>query len=277
MKYLNTTNHQLTNLSAPIVIFSLFVLGSMLPLVAWSHCDGKHSGSHPHCDGDSGTGSTLEAEFCLNMTVEIPGLASDGQLAPNEIDDYCHDRKERVMAFTGSGTGFRFDSNTKSRPPLRWVEINFPGGTVTALDDDRDPLTTFDSGDYQIDFRFNRGNGGLDLGGMLIDGETGTPEYFVPLNVWFDSLNGIDRFALAYSEDTDPLNSSDLKGNICVRENTLNAQVKRLGPGWWSIESHPDEDRACLWDWNFDPGAYLENQSMGTPVDMPFYFEIEIK
>jgi hypothetical protein len=230
--------------------------------------------------GGGATESTLTANFCLIMTAENPGLASDGQLASNPIHDYCDDRKERVQIGTGSFPGFRFDSNTKSRPPLRWVEVNFPSGLATALDDDGASLTTFYSDDYQLDLRFNKNNGGLDLGSMLFDGDPGAPlggYYFVPVNLHFHSLDGMSHFKLAFSEDTDPLSSSGLIGNTCVRDNTLDARVKRLAAGRWSIESNPLNDTACLWDMNFDSNVGFENQLTGTPVDLPFYFEIEIK
>ena len=89
MKNLNRTNHPYAQLSTPIILFSLFVLGMMVPLVAQSHCDGNHSGNHPHCNGvgGEGNGRKLTTRLCLNMTMENPGLAPDGQMAPNGIDD----------------------------------------------------------------------------------------------------------------------------------------------------------------------------------------------
>ena len=275
---MNRSKYSNAQLSAPIVFFSLFVLGMMVPVVAQSHCDGKHSGNHPHCNGGGvggGTGSTLTADFCLIMTDENPGLAPDGELASNGIDDYCHDRKERVMIFTGSGPGFRFDSNTKNQPPKRSVVLIFPGGQVSVEDDDGNFLNTFISGIYQIDLRFNRKNGGLDLGSMLLDSDPGAPDYFVPVNIWVlavpNQTTEFALFSLAYSENTDPLNAMELIGNSCVTDFTLDAQVKRLAENRWSIESNPVNQTACLWDW----GSGYENQA-GTPVVMPFYFEITI-
>lgn len=226
-------------------------------------------------DNGGGTGSTLTATFCLNMTTESPGLSSDGNMFPNTIYDYCHNRKERVQVETGSHPGFRFDSNTKSRPPLRWVYVDVPGDTVDVTDDYDVILSTFDTGDYQIDLRFNKGNGGLDLGGMELHSDEGGPEYFVPVNVWLDSLDGNNNsFGLAYSENTDPLNDGRLADNTCIDGiNTLDAQVKRLSPGRWSIESNPANATTCLWDLNED----LYTQATGTLVEMPFYIEIEIK
>ena len=181
------------------------------------------------------------------------------------------------MILTGSQAGFRFDSNTKNRPPSRWVYVNVLGGPVEILGDN---TMSFDSGDYQIDLRFNKGNGGLDLGGMLLDSDPGAPDYFVPVNIWLDSLDDShspdgNRFGLAYSSSSDllPLNDGRLTGNGCIGgSTTLDAQVKQLTDVSWSIESNPANATACLWDLNAD----LENQS-GTPVQMPFYFEIEIE
>ena len=227
-------------------------------------------------NGGGGTGSTLTAVFCLDMDVVDlnPGLARDRPLEEGQLHDYCDDRKERVMIGTGSHPGFRFDSNTKNRPPLRLVQVNVLGGEVDVTDDSGMFLSTFTEGKYQIDLRFNKGNGGLDLGGMDLHSEGG-PEYFVPVNVYLDSLDGLDnRFGLAYSKNTDPLSDGRLAGNACIDGfNTLDAQVKRLGPGTWSIESNPVNATACLWDLNED----LYTQATGTLVQMPFYIEIEIK
>jgi hypothetical protein len=231
-------------------------------------------------DNGGGSGSTLSAEFCLIMIMwaENLGLASDGQEALNGSGfDYCHDRRERVAVGTGSLPGFRFDSNTKSRPPLRWGYIDFQDGQATALDDDGLDLTTFYSGDYQIEMRFNNNSGGLDLGSMLLDSDPAAPDYSVPVNFHFHELDGIVHFKVAFSEDTDPLSSAALIGNTCVRDNTLDAQVKRIDAGRWSIESNPLNSTGCMWDLNFDPNAWFENQLTGTPIEMPFYFEIEIQ
>ena len=119
---------------------------------------------------------------------------------------------------------------------------------------------------------FNKGNGGLDLGGMKLVTDNNVPDYFVPVNIWLDSMNGVEYFGLAYSEDTDPFNDGRLAGNTCVRTYTSDAQVKRLTEGSWSIESNPENNTACLWDLNAD----LVNQP-GTPIHMPFYIEITIK
>ena len=221
-------------------------------------------------DNGGGTGSTLTATFCLNMIDENPGLASDGLLARDKTNDYCHDRKERVQVETGSHPGFRFDSNTKSRPPLRTVYITV-AEPVRISDDDGKFLSTFESGEYNIDLRFNKadatgGNGGgLDLGEML------SPS-FVPVNLWLESLDGKNNwFGLAYSENTPPLNDGRLEGNTCASDNTLDVQVKRLSAGSWSIESSGDST-ACLWDLNADP-----SEQAGELVQIPFYFIITLK
>jgi hypothetical protein len=260
-----------------LLIITVILTSAMASVaVARPKCD------NPPCQNDGGTGSTLSATFCLNMPGGNLGLESDNKLALNGIDDYCLDRKQSVQVETGSHPGFRFDSNTKSsRPPLRWVKVKFQDGGVTALDDDDNELTTFADGPYQIDLRFNRGSGGLDLGSMLYEGDEGAPlggYYFVPVNIHFDLKDGTDRFAVAYSDDTDPLGTGALAGNACVRAHTDDARVKRLAPDplnggdRWSIESSSGNPTACLWDMN----ASFDNQLYGTLVNMPFYFEITI-
>jgi hypothetical protein len=227
-----------------------------------------------HAKGGGGTGSTLSARFCLNMTDESPGLAPDGQPATNSDYDYCDGGKEQnVVVGTGVKPNFSFITNIKNRPPIRWMKMNFPGGEVTLEDDYGNFLNTFLSGDYQIDLRFNMGNGGLDLGSMQLESDDDAPDYFVPLNIWAQPLVGTGGLSLAYSRDTDPLNHNDLVGNTCIRDFTWDVQVKRLDEDIWSIESQEGNHVACLW---FRVRGEYDNQT-GTPVVMPFYFLIQIK
>jgi len=233
--------------------------------------------------GGGGTGSTLTANFCLNIFGDNPGLASDGKVASNGSgNDYCNDRKEGVHIGTGSSPGFGFNTNTISHSrnidDRRRVQVNFPDGSVTALADDGTEFGTFGNGEYHFRLWFNMGNGGLDLGSMLLDSE-GAPDYFIPLNIFVKSPDENDFFALAYSTNTDPLDRNALIGAACVAAHGLDAQVKRLAEDEWSIESNPADHGACLWDMNAANEARTDfgNQMDGTQVDdLRFYFQISI-
>ena len=210
----------------------------------------------------SGANDNLVAEFCLNMDNLTPGFGSDG-------NDYCHSKKEHVIVRTGSGPGFRFDSNSTKKAPKRTVSVNFPGtlGEVRVYDDTGNFLNTFLSMGYEIDLRFNQKNGGLDLG-SLSPGDEG----FVPIDVNLESADGMDSIGISYSVDTVPFSHGYLTEQTCTGNNTLEARVKRDSDTVWVIESNPLNSNACLWDMNSD----LLLQQQGTVVNMPFKFTITI-
>jgi len=208
----------------------------------------------------SGGHSNLSAEFCVTMTDLSPGLGQDGE------GNYCHSKKDRILAFTGNGPGFRFDTNNSKQAPKRTIGVEFPDGTVTVLDDFDEWLTDLPSMDYEIDLRFNKTYDGLDLGELSPNGGVG----YVPIDIWFLSPEGTHSFAMAYGENIDPLaDHGYLKGNLCVQNYTMDAKVTRNSDIQWTIESNPDDANACLWDRDFD----LRIQE-GTVVNMPFRFII---
>ena len=209
----------------------------------------------------SGGHSTLSAKFCVTMTDLSPGLGQDGK------GNYCDSKKNRILAFTGNGPGFRFDTNNSKQAPRRTVSVLFPGdGTVTVSDDFGGYLTTLPSMDYEIDLRFNKTYDGLDLGELSKNDGVG----YVPIDVWFLSPEGTHSFAMSYGEDIDPLNDHGyLKGNLCVHNNTMDAKVTRNSDVQWTIESNPGDASACLWDMDSD----LRVQE-GKVVNMPFRFII---
>jgi hypothetical protein len=210
----------------------------------------------------SGGNDNLVAEFCLDMNNLTPGFGSDG-------NEYCHSKKEHVIVRTGSGPGFRFDSNSTNKAPKRVVNVNFPGTSeeVKVYDDENNFLKTFFSTTYEIDLRFNQKNGGLDLG-SLNPGEEG----FVPIDINLKSVDGMDRIGISYSVNTVPFSHGYLTGQTCTSTNTLEARVYRESDIKWLIESNPENSNACLWDMNSD----LLKQQKGTVVKLPFRFTITI-
>jgi len=212
---------------------------------------------------NTGSGnSSLSAEFCLYLTNLVPGLA------PDDTDVYCDNKRQKVKVATGSGPGFRFDTNTSKNSPKRTVTLNVSGGGVDIYDNANNYLNTLFTGDYDIGLRFNKTNGGLDLGAMNIN-EVG----YVPVDIQVTSPDGSNSYGLAFGENSKPFSHGDLTDNPCVRNNTLDARVERMSASMWSIESNRNNDKACLWN---NPTAGLADQE-GTVVKMPFHFVIEIK
>ncbi len=218
--------------------------------------------------GSPGSGnSELMAKFCLHLTELDPGLASDGDTV------YCDSKKTKVMVATGSGPGFRFATNASGNTPRRLVRINVPGGSVEIKDNDGTLLTVLSSGYYDTDLRFNKTDqdGGLDLGAML-PGETD----YVPIDLSFESPDGVHRYGLAWGENSAPFSHGYLFENPCIANNGLDAQVTRDpdDSGKWRIRSNPANSEACLWLIN---DASLDGNQDGTVVSMPFDFTIYIK
>lgn len=209
----------------------------------------------------SGGNDNLVAQFCLNMDELVPGFGSDG-------NEYCDSKREKVMVATGSGPGFRFDSNSTNKAPNRTVNVNFPGGAVVVRDDSNNYLSTMFSTNYEINLRFNQKNGGLDLGALANPGGVG----YVPIDLNLNSVDGIDHIGMSYSVDTVPFSHGYLTGQTCTSNNTALARVERISATAWTIESDRDNSNACLWDMNSD----LLLQQGGTVVSMPFKFTITI-
>jgi len=207
--------------------------------------------------------STLSAEFCLTMNDMDPGLGSDGK------GEYCHSKKDRIIAGTGAGAGFRFDTNISRQPPRRTVSVKFPPTPDKLYDDSGNFLTDLLSTGYEIDLRFNKTHGGLDLGTLNENNSVG----YVPIDVWLVSSDGFDSLAMAYGgENINPLaDHGYLKGNLCVHNYTEDAKVTWISDEVWTVETNPTDADACLWDKNSD----LRIQE-GTVVNMPFKFTITI-
>ena len=169
------------------------------------------SGCHDHWEGkqecggssdDSSPSENLSATFFLTIDESLVPLyiQPDGRSQPpTGPDEYCHDKKKKVAAFTGSGDGFRWDTNMQNTNKLpqwmrwRWVHLNIDelGGSPFPSNDDHEHGENGENGDpaaviFEIDFRFNQ-TVGLDLGSLKEVGDTGyvaaTIRYFAGMPV----------------------------------------------------------------------------------------------
>jgi len=123
--------------------------------------------SHPSCkpSDDSSPSENLSASFCLTIdaTTSSPYIVSDGKSQPpGDPFEYCDDSKEKVAVFTGSGTGFRFDTNLQNGAR----QAKFMMWRLVFMD------ISVPSTSFEIDFRFNLPTGGLDLGSLVAQDDT---------------------------------------------------------------------------------------------------------
>ena len=133
--------------------------------------------------------------------------------------------------------------------------------------DDADGVShTYNSGFYEIDFRFDVDSAGLPLEDLDENGGIG----YVPSGIWIQTLDGTELGTLGYG-DAPSLFSDPSLNTTCMLNGTLNAVVTRIAADAWTIESDPANSNACLWVGlsNFDGQA-------GTVVEMPFDFLIVI-
>ena len=173
-----------------LTVVSLSFATLMPGATTWAGPPDDASGCHDHqnkegCGGsgdDSSPSENLSAAFCLTIDGSDNYILSDGgSQPPLGPDEYCHDKKKKVAAFTGSGDGFRWDTNmqnTNKQPQWmrwRWVHLNIvedPGSLPHDEGFDKQGNPIHPSDIFEIDFRFNQTNG-LDLGSLVSDGAPG--------------------------------------------------------------------------------------------------------
>ncbi len=214
----------------------------------------------PSCDGEGDSDTNLRAKFDLFIGTTVP------QYILSDTGSYPNSSKKHVQVGTGSGPGFRFDTNTQNVSNLsRWMSARFVYMTVI---DDTPPTLP-----YEIDFRFNQ-RIGLDLGSLDV-GESETVaaslQYFGGNQVvGFDALNnGILGFgalnAATPPEAEDCLSDS---GPITVTRNT---------PTQWTLESRPNGTKACRFAIDANGDIECSHLPCGNPPTIiPFKFEFTI-
>ncbi len=175
--------------------------------------DGDHCVDHGG-DGGGDDDKTLRAKFDLFIGTTGP------QYILSDNGSYPNSNKDHVQVGTGSGPGFRFDTNTQNVSNLsRWMSARFVFMTVAV-----DTPTTLTL-PYEIDFRFNQ-RIGLDLGSLDV-GASGTVaaslQYFGGNQVvGFDALNnGILGFGALNANTIDEASTClAAAGMIKVTRNT---------------------------------------------------------
>ncbi|MCH7895238.1 MAG: hypothetical protein IH907_12105 [Proteobacteria bacterium] len=223
-----------------------------------SDCKGKKADRPSACDDDSESGN-LQAKF--DLTIALSPNISGGP--------YQDSKREHVSIFTGSGDGFRFDTNTQNVNKLsRWmsaevVSMSVDGGTLR---------------DYEIDFRFNQTTG-LDLGSLEAGGDdSGTVaaafKYFGGGPV--DGFDVLNHGVLGFEE----LTTSPPRTDTCL-EDTDPIEVKRNNNGTWTLKSTGDH-LACAFaiDANGDiectHSTPCSSNGGAGPIAFPFKFEFTL-
>ena len=130
------------------------------------------------------------------------------------------DGLEKVMAFTGSGPGFRLDTNGSARLEgaggVRTLLIDFNG--VTSI-----PPAPFSSANKGVDLRFYLNDGALDLCSLSV-GSSGT----VGLTVAFEVIGMMgDQMTLTYGVPQDQNNLGNIIG--------ARVNVTRTGTSTWTV------------------------------------------
>ena len=241
------------------------ISGSVSPaMAAPPDCTTEISKRCKNTDGGGGNTGSFSAKFCLTIHDETPGIAGDG--SPSNGGDYCERTKiDKILVFTGNGPGFRFDTNKGKSTAVRYVQFNFSGGSITV--DDADGFAhTFNSGLYEIDFRFDVDSGGLPLEDLDENGGTGV----VPIGIRIQTLDGTELGLLGYG-DAPFLFSDPSFDTTCMLNNTSGALVTRVAADEWIIETDPLNLSACLW-----VGHSNFAGQVGTVVEMPYAFTIVV-
>jgi len=243
----------------------IFLSGIFNPaMAAPPNCDdGEVSKRCKNTGGEDSSGN-LVAKFCLHIANPSgPGLDGDGSISDGGF--YCdRNKKDKVMVFTGKGPGFRFDTNKGKSAAARNVQINFEGGSITVED------TTYTSGLYEIDFRFDLDSGGLDLG----DIDVGLPNpAMVSVGIRIQTLDGNELGLLGYGDAPDLFSDPSLDTTCMIKDDdhTAKVLVTRTADDAWTIESDPSNSKACLW-----VGHSRFTGQDGILIEMPFEFTITI-
>ncbi len=229
--------------------FFVLVLGwSITP--AQAHCQptGKHSGDHPHCRDTEEPTLPCEINFCIEF--------DDGHEVTHDGEpEYCHGT-EKVLAFTGKGPGFRFDTNRSKKLEgaggFRKLNIDLRAFEAT---DNNELLRPFNSADKGIDLRFDKSDVGLDL---CFDGAI-TGSGTVPLTISFEVPGATDNTnTLTYGA---PAGIHSCGDPVTVTLTT--------NPEEWTIVGGD----ACLWDGAFNALVFkgeLIRENLDGPADASF-------
>lgn len=224
-------------------------------------CKGKKADRPTdECDGDDDESGNLQAKFDLTIIATSPPPNISG-------GSYQDSKRDHVSIATGSGDGFRFDTNTQNvNKESRWmsarvVSMSVDGGAALR--------------DYEIDFRFNQKTG-LDLGSLVAGGDSGTVaaafKYFGGLTV--DGFDVLNHGVLGFRE----LTTSPPRTDTCLND-TLPIEVKRISQDTWTLSSTGDH-LACAFaiDANGDIECThsIDCSSEGGPMPIRFKFEFTL-
>ena len=214
--------------------------------------------SHPSCkpSDDSSPSENLSASFCLTIDIETSSLyiESDGD-SPTDTLEYCADSKEKVAVGTGSGPGFRFDTNLQNdHRERKFGNARLVFMDITGLTQARVA--------FEIDFRFDLPSGGLDLGSLAVpDDVVGCPtpgacegtvaaslRYYAGADVatadFPDQNWGKLGFGAIHANIDDIDDLAHNAARKCLAPESRKIRVTRTGAETWTLESNAD-GKAC--------------------------------
>ena len=207
----------------------------------------------PDCGGGGGNGvgeTECRIEFCINFA-----NADGDAVSSDDGSNYCHG-SDKVIAFTGNGPGFRFDTNGKSQKlegagAVRDVLIDLSNFDPTVFNP---PGFTDSTALKGVDLRFELPDG-LDLCSLENVPESGT----VGLLIAFEVVGANDnRHTLIYGT---PVSTSATAppGADCG----LPVTVTRTDEAMWTISG----TKACLMDGGPAFGVVLDGgkNNLGEP------------
>ena len=187
--------------------------------------------------GKKDSGGTLTAAFCVTFAGFPDRIQSDFVLSGS--DTYCASKKDKIGAGTGSGPGFRFDTNESGKFGSRRMALLDFADLIEGHVVNEGVAFGF----AEIDMRFIKDSpteGGLDLGALAIPAPGEDPGLdsigTVSLRIQFEGETLGGGF-LVFGPDPE----SPFLG--CAGSNEVT--VTRWDEFTWTIESFP-EDFACL-------------------------------
>ncbi len=234
-----------------------------------------------------GVSQNLQASFDLTIVyTDQMAIESDG-------GPYQDNNKDHVGIWTGSGPGFRFDTNLQNGARQR----KFAKARLVYMDIGAGVRTQF-----EIDFRFDLPTGGLDLGSLVAQnaagecqggGCTGTVAAWIRYYAGgvvseFDDQNwGKLGFGAIHADINEISTPAQDAARECLEPTTgdpnrRKIRVTRTGADTWTLESNAD-GKACRFALEGSGNGEAECAKLACDfnasdeIDFKFKFELEIQ
>ena len=226
--------------------FFVLVLGWSITPAQAHECDRHKNKSHKHCDEPpspppGGDGTPCEIDFCIEFAQGDNKITSDD-------GNYCHGT-DKVLAFTGKGPGFGFDTMQSGKGKSMTRDLNID-------------LTAFGKGELRkkVVLKFDKSgdSSGLDLCTLE---NSGTGEVGLAISYEVDGATDNSN-TLTYGAPADA---------ACGTKVT----VTRVTADTWTIAA----TKACLWDGQKDALIFKGSRNreiIDDDVDASFFATITV-